>query len=119
MIIIESFQHVNVPAVDIDKSIEFYTMFFDFELTLKEENSAIVSFDNLTLKLQQVEKSEENENKVPLLSFIMDVDDFTEALQDIEENAIPIVAGPSETSKGENIILKDPGGNLLELYYEE
>ena len=119
MIIIESLDHINIRAIDVEKSVEFYTMFLDFELVSQDEKSALVSFDNLTLKLIKAEKAAESDSSFPLLSFIMDVNDFTDALQEIEEQGYDIAAGPSEVSNGENVIVRDPGGNLLELYYQD
>ena len=118
MIIIESLQNINVRTTNLEKSIEFYTMFLDFELISQEEETALVSFDNLTIKLKQVENIAESD-LFPLFSFIMDVDDFTDALQEIEESGYEIAAGPSEIQGGENILIKDPGGNIVELYYQD
>ncbi|MDH5720613.1 MAG: VOC family protein [Spirochaetia bacterium] len=119
MIIIESLNHINIKTDDLKKSIEFYTMFLDFELVSEEENSAFVSFDSLTLKLQKAENKSDCEMSSPLLSFIMDVDDFTDAMQEIEEHGYEITAGPSEIENGENVVIKDPGGSLIELYYQD
>lgn len=116
MVIIETLSHINMPAKNLQKAVEFYTQFLDFEVVEESANSAIVSFDNLHLKL---DSGLEAYAKVPVLSFLLDVDDFTEALQEIEENNIEIAKGPFEIEGGESVYVVDPSGNLVELYYRE
>lgn len=116
MVIIETLSHINMPAKNLQKAVEFYTQFLDFEVVEEATNFAIVSFDNLHLKL---DTGLEAYAKVPVLSFLLDVDDFTEALQEIEENNIEIAKGPFEVEGGESVYVLDPSGNLVELYYRE
>jgi len=116
MVIIETLSHINMPAKNLQKAVEFYTQFLDFEVVEEGNNFAIVSFDNLHLKL---DTGLEAYAKVPVLSFLLDVDDFTEALQEIEENNIEIAKGPFEVEGGESVYVLDPSGNLVELYYRE
>ncbi len=119
MIVIESLNHINIPTEDIEKTVEFYTMLLDFESTTDENGDTYISFDDkLACKLAPVE-SIPDRGSMPLLSFLLDVDDFTEALQEIENNDIDIVDGPNEIKGGENILIADPSGNLLELFYRE
>ena len=118
MIVIESLNYVNIPAEDIEKSLEFYTMFLDFEKIKEGEKEAIISFDDkLMVRLYKARSGDRFD--FPILSFVLDIDDFTEALQDIETEGVTIASGPSETPNGEHVLIKDPAGNILELYYEE
>ncbi len=123
MVVVESLEYINVGVTDIKKSIDFYTLFLDFELIEEAENYALVSFDELKLKINRQEASSERNHKngLPLFSFILDVDDFTEAIQMAEQENVSIATGPNdfESGAGESIILKDPGGNLIELFYRE
>lgn len=116
MIVIESFEHINIPCTDIKKSIEFYTLFLDFEVEDENEKSAILVFDNLAIRLFI---SESPAPSYPIATFLLDVDDFTDALQEIEDKGVVIAKGPYEISGGETVIIGDPGGNLIELYYRE
>jgi predicted enzyme related to lactoylglutathione lyase len=119
MIVIESLNHINLPAQDLAKSVEFYSMFLDFEEISIDEETAIISFDD-KIHIKLIKTSDEQKQKqMPVLSFILDIDDFTEALQEIEANSIPIISGPNEISGGENVIIGDPAGNPIELYYQE
>ncbi|HRP70469.1 MAG TPA: VOC family protein [Turneriella sp.] len=116
MIIIETLSHINMPAKELQKAIEFYTQFLDFEVVEENTNTAVVSFDNLQVRL---DSTLESYAKTPVLSFLLDVDDFTEALQEIEEENISIAKGPFEIDGGESVYVADPNGNLIELYYRE
>lgn len=119
MIVIESLSHINIPTEEPEKLVEFYTMFLDFEAVSDENGDTSLSFDDkLVCKLVPVE-SVPDRGTTPLVSFILDVDDFTDALQEIEKGGIDIVDGPNEIKGGESIIIADPSGNLLELYYRE
>jgi len=119
MIVIEALNHINIAAKDLEKSIEFYTVFLDFECIETKEDEAIITFDD-QLKIRLVKSENVSANPdYPALSFILDVDDFTEGLAVLETNEINILAGPSETDSGENVIIGDPAGNAIELYYVE
>ncbi len=124
MIVVESLEYLNIETPDLKKSVEFYTLFLDFELIKETEEFSIVSFDELRLKIhkEKTESSENNdESKLPLFSFILDIDDFTEAIQIAEQENVSIVSGPDEfeSGAGERVLLKDPSGNLIELFYRE
>lgn len=116
MVIIETLSHINIPAKNLQKTVEFYTQFLDFEILEETPTSALVGFDSLNLKL---DSSLEGYAKIPVLSFLLDVDDFTEALQEVEQNSVEIAKGPFEIAGGESVHLVDPSGNLIELYYRE
>ena len=128
MVVVESFEHVNICTNDIKKSVEFYTLFLDFELLEETESYALLSFDELRLKVNLQEKdssvdegSEDSVGRLPIFSFMLDVDDFTEAIQLAEQENVPIISGPDEfeSGAGESILLKDPGANLIEFFYRE
>ena len=118
MIVVESLHHINVYSAELKKSVDFYTLFLDFELVEETEKDAQVRFDNLTLRIYKG-AARTHATEEACLSFILDVDDFTDALQEIESQEIPIVQGPSEIAGGEKVLIKDPGGNIIELFYQE
>ena len=121
MVVIESLEYINIPSYDLKKSIDFYTLFLDFEVLEETQNSVLLAFDNLNLKIInfQTKPDTNSQMTLPLLSFIMDVDDFTDAIQQIEQENIPIISGPDEKGLGESILIQDPGGNLIEFFYKE
>jgi catechol 2,3-dioxygenase-like lactoylglutathione lyase family enzyme len=53
MVIIETLSHINMPAKNLQKAVEFYTQFLDFEIVEENTNFALVGFDNLHLKLDR------------------------------------------------------------------
>jgi len=117
MIIVEGIGHVNIPVSQLDTSIEFYGDIFDFELESKKGGEAELILDNFRIRLIQSPHAGV-ELGYPILSFIMDVDDFTEAISELEEKNVKIVKGPEATDNGECLTFADPNQNLIEIYYE-
>lgn len=120
MINVEGIDYVTVPVTNLEKSVEFYSDLFDFELTEKRDNVfAFITLYDYKLKLLKVAQPMNALALagIPLVSFIMDVDDFTEAISEIEERSLKIARGPESNDKGEFFYLADPDGNLLELSY--
>lgn len=121
MVVLEALQSINVSSKDLKVSQEFYTNFLDFEVVgetlIKAEtsDSILLNFQNIQILLFQSE--EPYTNKSPFLSFILDIDDFTDAIQEIENKNVPIVDGPKILNSGETIHISDPSGNVIEFYY--
>ena len=119
MIVIESLSHINVPAKNIEESIEFYTMLLDFEVVSQTDREAVVTFDDkLNLRLFAAEESQVP-YAYPLITFCLDEDDFTEALQELESENIKISEGPNARGNGEYVYINDPAGNVIEFFYKE
>ncbi|MCZ8342056.1 MAG: VOC family protein [Leptospira sp.] len=114
MIIVEGIGHVSIPVSNLDASIDFYCDIFDFEVETKKANEAFLTLDSFRIRLV---KAEVPERSLPSLSFIMDVDDFTEAISELEEKNVKIVKGPEGTDSGESLTFQDPSQNLIEIYY--
>ncbi|MDF3818452.1 VOC family protein [Leptospira sp. 96542] len=114
MIIVEGIGHVSIPVSQLEPSIEFYRDIFDFELETKKESEAILSLDSFKIKLV---KTEVADRSLAVLSFVMDVDDFTEAIEELEEKNVKIVKGPEGTDSGESLTFLDPSQNLIEIFY--
>ncbi|TGL60302.1 VOC family protein [Leptospira ognonensis] len=115
MIIVEGIGHVNIPVSQLEASIEFYREIFDFEVETKKETEAILSLDSFKIRLVQTAPKDQS---MPVISFVMDVDDFTEAISELEEKNVKIVKGPEGTENGESLTFSDPSQNLIEIYYE-
>ncbi|BDA80466.1 dioxygenase [Leptospira kobayashii] len=116
MIIVEGIGHVNIPVTQLDASIEFYREIFDFEVETKKDAEAILSLDSFKIRL--VKSTISPDQTLAALSFVMDVDDFTEAITELEEKNVKIVRGPESTDSGESLTFADPNQNLIEIYYE-
>lgn len=118
MVLIESLQYIVIPILDIGKSLGFYNGLLDFDIIEeKNEKGALVQFGEVNFQLLKVE--EHTPAKQPLLSCSLDVDDFTQALQDFDAEQVEVVDGPSEIPGGERVLIADPSGNLLEFFYIE
>ncbi|MBK8398129.1 MAG: VOC family protein [Leptospiraceae bacterium] len=121
MIIVEGIDHVSIAVTNLSASAKFYSDLFDFEV-LDDSNSkfTIMTLDPIKVKLVLVDKVENqlSGSLTPVLSFVLDVDDFTEAISEIEEKGIKIVKGPESAGKGEALVFKDPDNNLIEIFYQ-
>lgn len=121
MIIVEGLAYLTIPVTNLDASSQFYQDLFDFEVVGKKSASSVkMELEGITIQLQKVSSPVDHLAKqgLPILSFFLDVDDFTEAIAEIEEKSLTITKGPEATSDGgEFLIFKDPDGNLLEISY--
>ena len=121
MILVEGLHHISLGSSDLKRSVEFYTEVLDFELLEESENHALVRLDPVALRFNLIgdfTASIENPGEYSL-SFILDVDDFTEAIQELEQREIKIIKGPLLIEGGESLLVSDPDGHLLELFYKE
>lgn len=121
MIIVEGIDHINIPVSNLNKSVEFYSDIFDFEIIGEQtENSVILSLDPIKIKLNKLPevKNSLTEKNLPSLSFILDIDDFTEAISELETKDIKIQKGPESTPDGESLTFGDPDNNLIEIFYK-
>jgi len=119
MVILEALKTVNLKTTNLEDSINFYTNYLDFDMVSQNEEEAILTFDQLSIKVVLSDKIIENEDHFPALSFILDIDDFTDAIQETEEKKVFIFNGPNEIDGGESLVVKDPGGNAIELFYKD
>ncbi len=122
MIIVEGIDHINIAVTDLEVASKFYSELFDFEvLSDREGESVTMTLDPIKICLVKVEKVQNQLSQLglPTLSFTMDVDDFTDAINEIESKGIKIAKGPEGIEGGESLLFADPGGNLIEIYYQE
>lgn len=116
MIIVEGLDHVNIPVSNLETSKNFYSDLFDFEVEEEDGEAVIMGLDSHKLRLVKVPQV--NPTPFPMISFIMDVDDFTEAISEIEEKGIKILSGPEANGNGELLIFTDPDNNQIEIFYQ-
>jgi catechol 2,3-dioxygenase-like lactoylglutathione lyase family enzyme len=117
MIIVEGLDHVNIPVTNLEASKEFYVDLFDFEVEEEDKDAIVMGLDAHKLRLVKV--SGVTPLPFPMVSFVMDIDDFTEAITEMEEKSIPIVRGPEGNSKGESLVFADPDKNQIEIFYQQ
>lgn len=121
MIVLESLDHISLGSSNLKRSIDFYVDVLDFEVAEETDRYAIVQLDHFSLRLNHVDGyscATENPSAFSL-SFVLDVDDFTNAISELEEKKIPIVIGPVMIEGGESMVIRDPDGNWIELFYRE
>ena len=122
MIILESFEHVHLTVKNLEVAKKFYGELFDFEVIQEYEsqNAVLIELENIRIKLLEDTdfKGAEKENTV-YMSFGMDVDDFTDALEELEEKEVPLINGPLAEDGGECVYIADPDGYKIKLAYRE
>ena len=121
MVLLEGLHHISLGCSDLKRSIEFYSDLMDFEVQEASDHHAVLRLDPVSIRLNQIEgyKSSINNPGEASLSFILDVDDFTDAIKELEENNIEIIQGPVMIENGESILISDPDGNFIEFFYKE
>ncbi len=119
--LLEGLHHISLGCSDLKRSTDFYTEILDFDLVEEADSYIILHLDPVNIRLNFVEgfRSKVENPGETSLSFILDVDDFTEALSELEEQSIEIIKGPIMIEGGESVLIADPDGNLLELFYKE
>lgn len=121
MILLEGLHHISFGSSDLKRSVEFYQDLLGLELLEEGEQHALLEQGAVSIRLNLIPNY-----KSPLtnpgelsMSFSLDVDDFTNALQELEEKEIEILTGPVSIEGGESLLISDPDGNLIELFYKE
>lgn len=120
-ILLEGLHHISLGSSNLKRSAEFYQNILDFELVEESESHVVLSLDPITIRLNLVASytSPIQNPGIFSLSFSLDVDDFTNAIAELEESEIEIKTGPVAIEGGESLLIADPDGNLLELFYRE
>ncbi len=121
MILVEGLHHISIGSSNLKRSVAFYRDLLDFEVVEEEPKHALVRLDPITLRLNLIDgyKARVTNPGETSLSFILDVDDFTDAIQDLESKEVEIIKGPIPIEGGESLLIGDPDGNLIELFYNE
>lgn len=121
MVVIENLDHISLGTANLKKSLEFYRDILDCEILEETDKYAIIELDRILIKLNLIPNY-----KFPVtnpaaftFSFCLDVDDFTNAIIELEEKNIPIVHGPIPIEGGETLLIRDPDGHWIELQYKE
>lgn len=108
---------INIPVSNLEASSDFFSDLFDCEVLESSEEIIILSFEPVRIKLHLTKDF--SPLAIPIVSLGMDVDDFTEAIQELEDKDIQIKTGPESNGNGETLTFEDPDGNLIEIFYTE
>ena len=113
--------HISLGSSNLQNSISFYGDILDFEVLEQDTSYTVLRLDPISIRLNQIDgyRSQVQNPGHACLTFILDVDDFTKAIQELEEKDIEILQGPVAIEGGESILIADPDGNLIELFYKE
>ncbi len=121
MIMLESLHHISLGSSDLKRTLAFYQDLLDFELLEEGENFLMLKFDPVTIRFNFIDgyRSQVTNPGEVSLSYILDVDDFTDAILELEQKEIEILKGPVSVEGGESLLISDPDGNLIELFYKD
>ncbi len=119
MIVIESVNHIGITVSDLEGSVKFYRDLFDFDVIENISNSgqAFLKMGDIMISLTEVAGYKNSKDSKSCISFFVDEEDFEDAIDELDESGITIIAGPENIRKGKRIVFADPDGNHIELSY--
>jgi metallothiol transferase len=117
MIVIESINYLGLTVSNLENAIKFYKELFDFEVIENSSNQAIIREGDIFLSLYEVENYKNQENSKNRISFILDEDDFEDAVDELKAKNIPIIFGPENIRKGQSVVFLDQDANQIEICY--
>jgi len=115
MIVIESISYLGLTVSNLENAIKFYRDLFDFEVIENNSNQAFIKEGDIIISLYEAEKYKTQTDSKNRVSFIVDEDDFEDAVDELNAKNIPIVSGPENIRKGRSVVFLDPDGNQIEL----
>ncbi len=121
MIVIENLDHISLGSANLDRTIEFYKDILDSEVLQKTDKFVLMELDRIIIKFNYIPNYKffiENPAAFTI-SFSLDVDDFTDAIIELEKKNIKIFHGPVPIEGGESLLIQDPDGHWIELKYKE
>ena len=124
MILLEGLHHISLGSADIERTTVFYRDIFDFEVASPADAAkqyVILRLEPLHIRFNYIPSyhcGTKNPGETSF-AFVLDVDDFTEAIHDLESKGIEIIKGPLAIEGGESFLIADPDGHLIELFYQE
>ncbi len=117
MIVIESINHLGLTVADLENSIKFYRELFDFDVIENNPGQAFIKEGEIVLSLHEEKNYKSQGNSKNRVCFVVDEDDFDDAVDELKAKNIPIVSGPENIRKGQSVVFMDPDGNQIELCY--
>ena len=121
MILLESLHHISLGSSNLDRTAEFYENVLDMEIVERSETHLLVYLEPIAIRFNLVKDYEARATQPSegSLSYILDVDDFTNAITGLEEKEIEILEGPIAIEGGESLLIQDPDGHFIELFYRD
>ena len=119
MIVIESVNHIGITVSELDSSVRFYRDLFDFDVieNISNAGQAFLKMGDIMISLTEVPGFKNSKDSKSCISFYVDEEDFEDAIEELEESGIAIIAGPENIRKGKRLVFADPDGNHIELSY--
>jgi len=117
MIVIESINYIGLTVSNLENSIKFYRELFDFDVVENNPKQAFIREGEIILCLNEAENFKNQPDTKSRVSFILDEDDFDDAVDELKAKNLPIIFGPENIRKGQSVVFLDPDGNQIEICY--
>ncbi len=118
MITTNGLNHLALPVRDPERSARFYANLFNMEITSSSPEMAFVKTIGCTdmIAFSRSDVDFVSSSKSMHFGFMVDSEQFDEALRTIEEQSVKKVSGPSRRSIGRFVFIEDLDGYTVEIF---
>ena len=118
MIKTSGLNHLALPAKDPRRSAQFYTDLFNMRII--DASPQVVFLQTVgsrdLIALNRSDAKIESRRETMHFGFIVEPEDFDEAVRTIEEKSIKKISEPSERDIGRYIFIEDLDGHVVEIF---
>lgn len=118
MITTNGLNHLALPVRDPERSAQFYADLFNMEITSSSPEVAFLktvgSRDMIALNRSEIAVVSGRESMH--FGFMVDPEQFDQALLTIEKRSVKKISEPSRRSIGRYIFIEDPDGYTVEIF---
>jgi uncharacterized protein len=113
--------HIEIPAPDLEKAVEFYSKLFNWQIQILPQGDYAFFRIGSTQSGGGFDSGLKPAEEKCGLQITIDVDDISVKLQEIEEAGGEISLGKTEIPGGHGCYacFRDPNGNYLQLHARE
>ena len=113
--------HIEIPAPDLERAIEFYSKLFDWKIQIQPQGDYAFFRIGSTQSGGSFDAGLKPAEEKCGLQITIDVDDISVKLKEIEKSGGKIILGKTEIIGGHGFYacFRDPNGNYVQLYSRE
>ena len=113
--------HIEIPAPDLERAVEFYSKLFDWEIQIQPQGDYAFFRIGSTQSGGSFDAGLKPAEEKCGLQITIDVDDISVKLEEIEKAGGKIILGKTEIPGGHGFYacFRDPNGNYLQLHSRE
>jgi catechol 2,3-dioxygenase-like lactoylglutathione lyase family enzyme len=115
---VQGFSHVTINVKDLTRSLRFYVDVLGMELVHRGRKDAYLEWGSAWVCLQERPDMAEQRPQIGVdhVAFLIDEQDFAEAVKQLKANNVAIVREPTRRGSGLSVNFLDPDGTQLELH---